>query len=215
MARNTLLAVGLIAAFLVWTTSAAPAHDNASHDQPPEASDATAKATLPEDVEQKARSYFTDLPVVTQDGTELRFFTDVLKDRVVLVSLFYTNCTGMCPLTNQKLAAVQGLLGPDLGRNIYLISLTIDPEQDTPEVLRKYAAQFGAKDGWLFLTGKTENLTTITDRLGQANRQKETHNPYLMIGNVGIARWSKIPPNALPEVIAERLRLMAEHTTED
>jgi cytochrome oxidase Cu insertion factor (SCO1/SenC/PrrC family) len=162
--------------------------------------------------EVRAREYFTDLPVITQDGKELRFFSDVLKGRVVLVSLFYTNCTAMCPLTNQKLSEVQGLLGSDLGRKFFIISVTLDPVQDTPEVLKDYAAQFGAKDGWLFLTGKKEDLEKITDRLGQASLPKEAHNPYLMIGNVGIARWSKITPNTPAEIVAMRLRLMAEHT---
>ena len=112
----------------------------------------TAKAVPSADVEKKARRYFTDLPVVSQDGKELRFFSDVLKDRVVLVSLFYTNCTGMCPINNAKLAEVQDLLGDSLGRSIFLVSVTLDPETDTPDVLKDYASKFEADDCWLFRT---------------------------------------------------------------
>ena len=212
MVRNALLAVGLFAAFLA---SAAAAHDGASHSQQPEATDATAKANLPDDVEQKARSYFTDLPVVTQDGTELRFFTDVLKDRVVLVSLFFANCEQACPLTTGKLARVQDLLGEDFGRSIFFVSITLDPERDTPVVLKTYAQKFQAGEGWVFLTGDAETLKQITYRLGHVSPQIEAHNTHYMIGNVKIARWAKLAPNLPEEAIAERLRLMAEHTAED
>jgi cytochrome oxidase Cu insertion factor (SCO1/SenC/PrrC family) len=207
-----LKAILILATLVTLAASTVAAHDGTSHGEQPRPSEATAKTTPPDGIEEKARSYFTDLPVVTQDGTELRFFSDVLKDRVVLISLFYTNCTGMCPLNNQRLAEVQGLLGSDMGRTIFIVSVTLDPVRDTPEVLRDYAAQFGAKDGWMFLTGKKQDLAKITDRLGQANLPKETHNPYLMIGNVGIARWSKIAPNVPAEVVVARLRQMAEHT---
>ena len=201
----------ILVTIMVFVASMAAAHEGSSHAEPNKLLTNTAVTTQPDGVEQKARQYFTDLPVVTQDGQELRFFSDVLKDRVVLVSLFYTNCTGMCPLTNEKLAEVQDLLGDDFGQKIRFVSLTLEPETDTPKVLKDYAAKFGARDGWLFLTGEKKNLEQITNRLGQANREKETHNPFLMIGNVGIARWSKIPPNAPAEGIAARLRLMASY----
>jgi cytochrome oxidase Cu insertion factor (SCO1/SenC/PrrC family) len=170
----------------------------------------TAKAVSAADAEEKARRYFTDLSVVSQDGKEMRFFSDVLKDRVVLVSLFYTNCTGMCPINNAKLAEVQDLLGDSLGRNIFLVSVTLDPETDTPEVLKDYASKFEAKEGWLFLTGEKDDIKKITYRLGQTSPQIETHNPLFMLGNVGAAHWSKLRPNVPAEAVAARLRLMAD-----
>lgn len=167
------------------------------------------EATLPGSSDEKARQYFTDLPVITHEGKKLRFFTDVLKDRVVLVSLFYTNCTGMCPITNTKLAEVQDLLGDDLGKKIFFVSVTLDPENDTPVVLKDYAAEFATHKGWLFLTGTTENIKEITRRLGQTSPQIEYHNPYLMIGNVEAEHWTKVRPDVPAEIIAARLRLMA------
>jgi cytochrome oxidase Cu insertion factor (SCO1/SenC/PrrC family) len=203
-------AISFLVVFLAVAASSASAHDGKSHVELPKLPPVATKTTMPEGAEKKARQYFTDLPVVTQDGNELRFFTDVLKDRIVLLSLFYTNCTGMCPLNNAKLAEVQDLLGSDSGRSIFLVSLSVDPENDTPEVLKDYAAKFNAKEGWLFLTGDKDNIKDITYRLGQTSPQIETHNPLFMIGNVPIERWSKVLPNVPAELIVARLRLMAE-----
>ncbi len=159
--------------------------------------------------EAKARRYFTDLPVVTQDGETLRFFSDILKDRVVVVTLFYTECTDMCPITNQKLAQVQDLLGDAMGRDYFFVSVTLDPETDTPEVLKQYAENFDAGKGWYFLTGRKDDIKTITRRLGQTDDNIATHNPYFMLGNVPRAHWSRLPPNQPPESIVGRLSLIA------
>ncbi len=158
--------------------------------------------------DEKARRYFTDRRVVTQDGEELRFYSDVLKDRVVVVTLFYTECTAMCPLTNQKLAELQEVLGDAMGREYFFVSVSLDPETDTPEVLKKYAANFDAKQGWYFLTGDKQDLREIARRLGQVDDNIATHSPFFMLGNVPRAHWSRIPLNHPVTAIVERLRLM-------
>lgn len=214
-ALASLLAFGAVPALGRSTDSHAAVNAGDSQIKLPRLPAMTAKAVPAADVEEKARRYFTDLPVVTQDGEELRFFSDVLKDRVVLVSLFYTNCTGMCPINNAKLAEVQDLLGDRLGRNIFLVSVTLDPENDTPEVLKDYASKFEAKKGWIFLTGKKDDLKKITYRLGQTSPQIATHNPLFMLGNVGAAHWSKLRPNVPAEAVAMRLRLMADDIVAD
>jgi cytochrome oxidase Cu insertion factor (SCO1/SenC/PrrC family) len=191
----------------------AGAHEGTLHADNPETPVLTAE-TMPLEPakEVRAREYFTDLPVVTQDGTELQFFSDVLKDRVVLVSLFYTKCPQACPLTTQKLAEVQEFLGEDLGSKIFLISITLDPENDTPEVIKEYAGKFLAREGWMFLTGKKKDLQLITYRLGHTSSEIEAHNTQFMIGNVNREHWAKMAPNLPAEIIGTRLRLMASDT---
>ncbi len=162
----------------------------------------------PAGADEKARKYFTDRRVVTQDGEELQFYSDVLKGRIVVVTLFYTECTNMCPLTNQKLSQVQELLGDEMGRDYFFVSVSLDPETDTPEVLTEYAARFEAKDGWYFLTGDKEDLREITRRLGQVDDNIETHSPFFMLGNVPRAHWSRVPLNHPATAIVQRLRLM-------
>lgn len=159
--------------------------------------------------EDKAREYFTDRVLVTQDGTEVRFFSDVLRGKVVLVNMLFTSCTDACPLISHQLAAVQNLLGDTLDSPFRLVSLTVDPARDTPEVLREYAERFGAMDGWLFLTGTEENVSAVTGRLGHVDPDFRNHLTYLMLGNVSEGRWIKVPANLPPELIAAQLRLLA------
>lgn len=189
---------------------------DAGHGDAPSDVGSTPVIVPPVDAERaaKAREYFTDLPVVTQDGKTMRFYSDVLENQLVLVSLFYTECTGMCPLTNAKLAEVQDLLGDQLGHGVRLVSITLDPETDTPEVMKEYAAKFDAREGWLFLTGKKDDIKTITRRLGQTGERIETHIPYIMAGNVNRAQWTKLGPELPPAAIVGRLRLMSQLTAE-
>lgn len=154
----------------------------------------------------KARGYFTDLPVVTHNGKTLRFYSDLLKDKVVLVSLFYSHCTQSCPLVNTKLATLQKMLGDHMGKNVFFISVTLDPGPDTPAVLKKYAADFQPQDGWKFVTGKPEDIKTITRRLGQTGDDFKAHSPFLLVGDVKRARWKKILPNVPNKDLADFLR---------
>jgi len=203
-----------IAALALASLAAQPAaaHDGQDHGSGVAEPGAAATVVIePMDpvAEEKARAYFTDLPVVTQDGKELRFFSDVLKDRVVLISLFFTNCKGACPLTTARLAEVQDILGDELGRNFTMISISLDPERDTVPAVKAYADKFEARDGWLFLTGKPENLKEITRRLGHVSANVEEHNTHYFIGNVAEARWVKVRPNAPALGIVEELRRIA------
>jgi cytochrome oxidase Cu insertion factor (SCO1/SenC/PrrC family) len=159
--------------------------------------------------QEHARSYFTDLPVIAQDGKERRFFSDVLDNKVVLIYLFFTNCDGTCPVINQKIAGVQDLLGDLLGNSITLVSITTDPTRDTPPVVKEYSEHFGPRPGWLFLTGEPSNIETIVRRLGHTSPDPTTHVTYLMVGNVAKVKWTKLPPTASEAEIAAMLRLLA------
>lgn len=202
----------LLAAAMLWNLSAA-AHDGETSAAPAPAAGSVAipspsqSAAVAE--EERARSYFTDLPVVTHDGETVRFFTDVLRGRVVLVTFFFTSCKGICPITNQKLAQVQDLLGDRLGRDIFLISISVDPKTDTPETLQEYRRHYGARDGWIFLTGDKPDVERITRRMGQTY-EKEAHLPLILMGNVRTAHWKKLRPNLPEEAIAMQLRLLAD-----
>lgn len=157
-----------------------------------------------------ARAYFTDLELVTHDGRKVRFYSDMLEGRTVLINVMYTNCKDACPLITQKLNEVRGLLGEQFGREVHFVSLTSDPERDSPAALRNFATKQSADlGGWTFLTGNPKNIEHILRKLGQFSQDPEDHSTLLIAGNVPAKRWSKIRPDAPTVVIAERLKQLS------
>jgi cytochrome oxidase Cu insertion factor (SCO1/SenC/PrrC family)/cytochrome c2 len=136
-------------------------------------------------------SYFPNLPVVTQDGETLRFYDDVIKGRIVVVSFIYTNCPDICPLTTARIAQVEEKLGGIVGRDIFLVSMTVDPERDTPRRLKEFSAAFGAGPGWRFLTGRPEDIRAINARLGDKSRTLSEHRNEIVLGNDATGEWAR------------------------
>src|SRR5438128_5940108 len=99
--------------------------------------------------------YFPNAIFQTHDGRKVRFYDDLIKGKRVVINVFLIECTdGTCPLTTANLVRVQQALGSRVGRDIFMYSITLAPEHDTPPVLRAYAEQFDIKPGWTFLTGQ-------------------------------------------------------------
>ncbi|MDH3673099.1 MAG: SCO family protein [Gammaproteobacteria bacterium] len=162
--------------------------------------------------EQKTRQYFTDLPLLTQEGKSVRFYTDVLKDRVVLINFMYTNCKDACPLMTQMLIQVRDRLGEMFDNPVRFVSISTDPERDTPQALAKFAKQQKADDpGWVFLTGEKKNIDFIVKRLGQYSPNVEAHSTMMLAGNVRTRHWIKIMPmTPAPGILAKLQTLASE-----
>jgi cytochrome oxidase Cu insertion factor (SCO1/SenC/PrrC family) len=126
----------------------------------------------------------------------VRFYSDVLKDNVVLINTIYTNCRDYCPLITNKLTHVRDQLGERFGKTVYFVSISTDPLRDTPEALAGFARQQKADgSGWVFLTGEKQNIETILRKLGQFSPEVESHSTLLLAGNVKARRWLKIRPD--------------------
>jgi cytochrome oxidase Cu insertion factor (SCO1/SenC/PrrC family) len=162
--------------------------------------------------DQAARAYFTDLTLLTQASQPVRFYTDVLKDKVVLVNFIYTSCESACPMLTTKLNLVRQALGDLFGQDVFFISLSVDPEQDNPAMLREFARERDADyPGWTFLTGEKAHVDRIVTKFGQYTESVEDHSMLLIAGNVKTRHWAKIPPNDPVDAIVARLRqLVAE-----
>jgi protein SCO1/2 len=136
---------------------------------------------------------FPNVPLITQDGKTVRFYDDLLKGKAVVINAIYTRCRDRCPLETAKLAQVQRLLADHVGRDIFFYSISIDPEWDTPAVLKAYAEKFHVGPGWLFLTGKDDDVTLVQKRLGLYSvtdaANPDGHLPSLMIGNEATGQW--------------------------
>lgn len=151
---------------------------------------ATAAAPAGE-ASDSARNYFTDVVLTTHEGEDVRLYSDLLEDKVVVISAFFTTCSGVCPVTATNLQKIQRWLGPRLGRDVVLLSLTVDPANDDLERIRRYAADVGAEPGWYFLTGERQNLDVALRKLGLYTENKEAHSPVFLVGNVRTGLWKK------------------------
>jgi len=156
-----------------------------------------AAATVSVPIPLKAQSgrwnadYLPNLPVVTQDGKTLKFYDDVIKGKIVLISFIYTNCPDICPLTTARLTQVEDQLGGIVGRDIFFVSMTVDPERDTPERLKEFATAFDVGPGWLFLTGKPEDIRAINYKLGDRSRSLSDHRQEIVLGNDTTGEWQR------------------------
>jgi protein SCO1/2 len=138
-----------------------------------------------------AEKYFSDVELLDQEGRTVRFYSDVLKNKVVIINTFFTTCTSICPPLNRNFEKIQEALGDRLGKDAFLISISVDPETDTPTRLKQYSLRFHARPGWLFLTGKKENVNWALYKLGQYVETKDDHTSILIIGNEPKGLWKK------------------------
>jgi protein SCO1/2 len=137
------------------------------------------------------RRYFPNARLRTHDGRTVRFYDDLVKGKKVLINFTYTNCTRTCPLTTANLRKVQDLLGDRMGRDIFFVSLSLDPDQDTPETLKMYAEHNGAGPGWTFATGSRNDIDNIRRRLGLYDNPDFTqHMGLLTFGNEPEGKWA-------------------------
>ena len=135
--------------------------------------------------------YFTNAEVVTHEGKTLRFYDDLIKGKKVVVNFIYLNCVDICPLSTSRMAQIRQRLGEAVGRDVFIYSITMEPEHDTPELLNAYADAFGAGEGWLFLTGKPDDIKLIRHRLGDRSRTLSEHRNDLVLGNDETGDWSR------------------------
>ena len=156
--------------------------------------------------------YFPNVPVVTQDGKPLRFYDDLIKGKIVLVSFMYTTCADLCPVTTSRLAALQEKLGDAMGRDIFFISVSVDPEHDTPEMLKAFADAFDAGPGWQFLTGKPSDISQITEKFGdrssEPGRGLQDHRNEILLGNDRNNDWQRESALNDPEQLLMTVRSM-------
>jgi protein SCO1 len=151
--------------------------------------------------------YFTNVKLVDQDGKTVRFYDDLIKDKVVAINFIYTHCGDSCPLETANLSKVKKLLGDRVGKDIFFYSISIDPDHDTPKVLKAYSESFSTGSGWRFLSGKKADVTLIRKKLGlfrdsiEASKLSE-HSTSFMVGNERTGQWMKRSPFDEPKTLA-------------
>jgi protein SCO1 len=124
-----------------------------------------------------------DVEVLDQDGNVRHFYSDLIKGKIVAVNFIFTNCTTICPPLGATFARVQRELGDKVGKDVYFISVSVDPLTDTPERLKAWGAKFNAGPGWTFVTGNKEQIDRLLRALGASTARREDHTPSVIIGN--------------------------------
>jgi protein SCO1/2 len=153
---------------------------------------ALALAAAPEaHASRRGKNYFPGMEVVTQHGKSVPFYEGLLKDKIFVINFIYTSCREVCPLSTARLSELQDKLGDSMGRDIFFYSISVDPETDTPERLKEYADTFGAGPGWLFLTGKPQDIYTIRDKLGDRSKSLSEHRTEVLLGNGTTNEWAR------------------------
>jgi len=162
-----------------------------------------------------ASSHAAALPnpvLLTQHNKPVRFYDDCIKDRIVILNMMYTSCAGICPPNTANLKAVRDALGDRVGRDIFIYSLTLQPERDRPRDLLEYANRYKTGDGWTFLTGKRADMELVRRRMGffdsdpVADRDPARHSGVLRIGHDRLDRWFMMPALSTVESIVYEVR---------
>ena len=144
-----------------------------------------------EPTESSAQRYFTDTVLINQNGEKMRFYTDLLKGKIVIIDSFFATCQGSCLPMSRNLEKVQNALGDRLGKDVSIISISVDPTVDTPTSLKAYANKLNARPGWYFLTGDKANVDFVLKKLGQFVDDKQDHLNIFIIGNERTGLWKK------------------------
>ncbi len=165
------------------------------------AAKATAEAARPAST-QAAPSAATvsleDLPLLDQDGKSRRFRSEVVGDRIVVMDFIFTTCTTICPVLSSKMARVQERLGARLGRDVFLVSVSVDPTRDGPAQLLAYSKKWKAREGWSFLGGKPADVNAVLKGVGAYTANFANHPPMFLVGDGRSGTWTRL--NGFPEV---------------
>jgi protein SCO1/2 len=173
---------------------------------------ASARMTLSEQARRRIQEqHFPDIPLITHEGKHVLFYNDLVKDKIVSLNFFFAKCDEVCPLVMANLTKVQKLLGSQVGRDIFMYSFTLKPEEDTLEVLRHHREMYHAGPGWTFLTAKPDDMEKIRKAIGFSypepaiDKDKTQHIGNIRYGNEPLMLWSACPGMAHAKWIAETL----------
>ena len=146
-----------------------------------------------------------DTPLLDQDGREVRFYSDLIRNRVVAINFIFTTCTTICPPMGASFSRLQKLLGERAGSEVELISVSVDPAVDTPPRLAAWAGKFGRAPGWTLLTGAKIEVDGLLKALGVFTPDKTDHSPILLLGNDARGEWTRAHGLAPPAKLAAML----------
>lgn len=164
--------------------------------------------------EKLQKRYFPNFELTTHDGKKVHFYDDLIKDKIVVINFMYVKCQGVCMPVTMNLKRVQNLLGDRVGRDIFMYSITLKPDEDTPQELKRYVRAHKIKKGWTFLTGKPDEINTLRRSLGfkdakaKLDQDLTNHTGMVKYGNEARQWWAMFPGEANAPWIVESIHWM-------
>lgn len=152
---------------------------------------------------QRATFNLTDTPLLDQDGRKLKFKSEALGDRIAVVGFIYTTCTTVCPVVSAVMAQVQDKLRARMGRDVSLVSITVDPVRDTPARMKQYAAKLGSGAGWTWLTGPKPQVDEVLKVFGAYTPNFAEHPALIVVGDAMSGRWLRFFGFPTPDQLAD------------
>ena len=181
-------------------------HQHHHHAAPP------APPANPDKTEKADGLKFPDVSLLDQNGRTVDFYDDLVKGRVVAINFIFTSCTTICPPMGATFGQVQKLLGDRAGRDVHLISVSVDPATDTPERMKAWSQRFGTAGesaGWTLVTGERNEVTRLLKSLGVYTPNINDHSPLVLVGNDARGEWTRAYGLAAPAKLVELLDGMA------
>lgn len=141
--------------------------------------------------ENTSKLVIPDVEVLTQDGKQVKFFTDLVKGKKVMINFIYTSCQLTCPIAGRNFAKLQEYLKKESEEDVFLISVSTDPTVDTPQILKKWSKKFGRRDGWTLVTGDESKMQELLMALTGSLPQRGLHSSLLILFNEANGAWEK------------------------
>jgi protein SCO1/2 len=138
-----------------------------------------------------ARVVLRDAPLLDTSGKRVRLAQEVIGERIAVVNFIYTSCTTVCPVSSATFQQLERKLGARLGKDVVLVSITVDPLRDTPQKLREYAARYEAREGWVWLTGAKPDVDSVLKGLGAYSARFEDHPAMVLVGDARGGPWTR------------------------
>lgn len=152
-----------------------------------------------------------DLVLRDHNGRKVRFYSDLIKDKVVVLSFFYTSCIYTCTTQGKTFSELQSLLGDRLGKSVFLISVTTDPARDTPARLKTWSKDYNLQPGWTLVTGDVSEMNQLLLPFTGNPAGAGMHLPTTFIGNDKTGAWTSAAGVFTPEDVLKALNNLTQY----
>lgn len=206
---NAMVVALLLCVGVVSSESVGQHHSHGERKSPPGGSTPdkiiiNSRPPTPGRVELPLKSFeIPDSWLVDQNGKRVKFYSDLVKGKVVVINFFFTKCNDVCPMQGRAIARLVNRLGDRLGRDVFFVSVSKDPKNDTVERLHKWAKDYDVRSGWTLVSGDEEVIRKLLLDFNGEQMGQGMHESVLLIGNDKTGVWTSSDGLLFPEEIVK------------